>query len=312
MSEIAAVKAHVSSPRADLREQAVAFAGLLLAAVLFGGYFVAGRHGALMGLLPADLVSLRYIGSGLLFAPFVFSRGIGDLGGVGWLRGTVLTFCAGAPYALVILLGLHFAPAAHGAVLNPSLTPISGILLSRLILGDRIPRGAYIGIPITFFGLILVAGAAFWSTGPNVWLGDAILVCSGTCYGLFTVVLRRWQITAVSAVAAMNVLSTLLWIPAYGILTGFKPLFAAPGGEVIGQILFQGVLAGGLAVVLYVRAIPVLGASRTSMFPALTPVFGTLLAALVLDEHVSALQMAGIATVVLGMLAALWRPRATA
>src|SRR2546421_4610373 len=63
------------------------------------------------------------------------------------------------------------------------------------------------------------------------------------------------------------------------------------------------------AVLLYVRAVHVLGASQTSFFFVLVPVFGTLLAAIVLDERVSAVQGAGIAAVAVAMMLATFRRR---
>jgi threonine/homoserine efflux transporter RhtA len=53
----------------------------------------------------------------------------------------------------------------------------------------------------------------------------------------------------------------------------------------------------------------VLGASQTSFFFVLVPVFGTLLAAIFLDERVSAVQGAGIAAVAVGMMLATFRRR---
>jgi drug/metabolite transporter (DMT)-like permease len=55
----------------------------------------------------------------------------------------------------------------------------------------------------------------------------------------------------------------------------------------------------------------VLGAAQTAMLPALVPVFGTLLAATLLGEHLSATQSAGIVLVVLGLLTASGPARST-
>src|SRR5439155_23757715 len=76
-----------------------------------------------------------------------------------------------------------------------------------------------------------------------------------------------------------------------------------------GQAVFQGVFTSVAALFLYVRAVHVLGASQTSFFFVLVPVFGTLLASIVLDERVSAVQGAGIAAVAVAMMLATFRRR---
>ena len=75
--------------------------------------------------------------------------------------------------------------------------------------------------------------------------------------------------------------------------------------EVILLIIYQGVLVGVVAVVLFTICIPVLGPARTALFMALVPVFGTLLGALFLKEVPGMIEFTGIGMVILGMLAAM-------
>jgi drug/metabolite transporter (DMT)-like permease len=293
----------------EIGPNAIAVGGALLAMLIFGGNFVAGRHGALAGLGPADLVALRFAVAGLLFAPFLLRHGLRHLGGIGWPRGATLTVLGGAPYICLAMAGLHFAPAAHGAVLNPGMTTVAGVLLSLIMLGERPAPGAVVGIPVALIGLGLVAGAGLWSAGSDTWLGDTILAATGVSYALFTVLLRKWRIAPLAATAAVNVLSAVIWLPCYAALTRFQPLLAVPIAESIGQAVFQGAFAGGLAVFLYLRAVAALGPSQAVLFPALVPVFGALLAACLLGEPLSAPQGIGIGAVCAGMLTAVWRPR---
>ncbi|HEX6957606.1 MAG TPA: DMT family transporter [Ferrovibrio sp.] len=285
-----------------------AFAGALLAVIIFGGSFVAGRQGALAGLGPIDLVALRYVVSGLIFLPILWRGGLKDLGGLGWPRGIVLTALAGAPYFFAVMLGLHYAPAAHGAVLNPGATPIAGLIFGLLLLGERPAAGVVIGLPLMLGGLVLVAGPAFQATGKDVWLGDVILIAAGIAYGLFTALLRRWRVPALRATAAIAVLSAVLWLPAYSMFADTAVLVRVPAVEVIGQAVFQGALVSGLAVFLYAHSVTVLGPARAGQFPALVPVVGTVLAALLLGEPLSLWQGAGVAAVCGGLFLAVWQP----
>ena len=290
-------------------ERLAAFGGGVLAAFFFGGNFVSGRHAALAGLTPADVVALRFAVSALLFAPFLLRHGFAHLAGIGWARSGALAVLVGAPYIFVTMAGLRLAPAAHGAILSPALTIICGVLLSIFLLHERPPRRTALGVPLALFGVILVSGAGFEVDGPDTWRGDALLAATGAAYGLFTVLVRQWRIAALPATAAVNVLSAAVWLPFYVAGGAVESLRSAPLAEIVGQAIFQGLFVGGLGIILYAHAVKVLGAAQTAMFPALVPVFGTLLAAAILGERLSPLQGLGIALVVLGLLAANWPAR---
>ncbi len=299
-------------PTYTRRQRALAVAGVLLATMIFGGAFASGRHGALAGLNPADLVTLRYIAAGLVFAPWMLREALrgGRAGAarIGWGRGVVLAFFGAAGNALVVMIGVNLSPANHGAVLNPGMTPIYGVALGVWLLAERPPAGAVVGIPLALAGLVLVGGESFRVTGMATWPGDVVLALSGSLWALFTVLVRKWRIAPWPATATINALSALAWIPAYGLVTGFRPLLAAQPSELIGQALVLGVAHASLAVLLWARGIAVLGATRTLMFPALVPVWGTLLAWALLGEALTPLQWLGVGVVSVGMLVTAARP----
>ena len=302
MAEKAPLVASVTHAAAR-RERFGAVLGGVLAAFIFGANFVSGRQAALTGLTPADVVALRFAVSALLFAPLLLRHGVADLGGVGWRRGTALAALVGAPYIFLTMAGLRTAPAAHGALLSPALTIIAGVPLSMVMLQERPPRRAALGIPLALIGLVLATDAGFAALR-DTWRGDAMLAATGVAYGLFTVLVRRWRISPVPAIAAANLLSAAAWLPPY-LLAGSRGLLTrAPLGELLGQAIFQGVFVGGIGIILYAHAARVLGAAQTALLPALVPVFGVLLAATFLGEQPSSLQSVGIALVVLGLLGA--------
>ena len=291
------------SHAAARRERLGAVMGGVLAAFIFGGNFVSGRQAALAGLTPADVVALRFAVSALLFAPLLLRHGAADLGGMGWARGIALAALVGAPYIFLTMAGLRYAPATHGALLSPALTIMSGVPLGILMLHERPPRRAAIGIPIALVGLVLATDAGFAALR-DTWRGDAMLATTGVAYGLFTVLVRRWQISPVPAIAAVNLLSAAAWLPPYLIGAAGGLLARASLAELVVQAIFQGVFVGGLGIILYAHAAKVLGAAQAALLPALVPVFGVLLAAALLGEHPSSLQSAGIALVVIGLLTA--------
>ena len=96
-------------------------------------------------------------------------------------------------------------------------------------------------------------------------------MAAGLFWMVFTLLLRRWQIGAIPATAAVAVVSALAVIPAFAAFGTFERLAAIPLSALLTQTAVQGLLSGVLAVVAYGRAVEHLGAARAALFPALIP-----------------------------------------
>jgi drug/metabolite transporter (DMT)-like permease len=143
------------------------------------------------------------------------------------------------------------------------------------------------------------------SAGGSAWLGDTLFTVSAVLWALFTVGVRRWRVVPLPATAAVWVLA-LPYVPLYAALAGRRVL-DAPRGEVVFQALFQGLGVAVAALALYAWAIRVLGDGLASLFMPLVPVFAVLLGVAVLGEVPAAVQLVGIAGVVVGMVWAVRR-----
>jgi len=276
--------------------------------VLFSGNFACARHGLENGLSVADLVLIRYGVSGPIC--LLILRWIGFAGASAG-RALVLTLLGGAPYFLLTAGALAFTSAAHGSILNPGGTMVFAPLLAWLVLGDRPGTGVVAGVAILLVGLLMIGGEGLvqGAGGGRAWIGDLLLVWSGFDWALFGVLMRRWRLDGLRTACVMGACS-ILWLPLHLLVFGLGGIPDAPGAAAI-QAGYQGLVAGLLAVVLYSRAVAALGPSRGALLPPLVPALGVFWAWLLLGERVSALQVAGMATVIAGMLVgALWRPRA--
>lgn len=275
--------------------------------LLYAGQFVVTRWSIQRTLSLWDLAALRFTVAGLVLLPVVLRFGIADAAGVGWGRALALGAAAGAPYTLVLFAGLTFAPAAHGAVIIPGVTPVVAIVLAWWWFQQRPRVTTGLGLAGIVVGLVLVG----WP-GPSghdrTWLGDGLFVVAGVLWALFTVLARRWHIDPLRG-PAMVWVTALAYVPVYGLVAGGR-LAQAPLAEVLFQAVYQGLGVAVGALTLYAWAIRVLGSSVASLFMPLVPIFGVLLAVPVLGELPSAIQWVGIAAVSAGMLLAAARPAA--
>jgi drug/metabolite transporter (DMT)-like permease len=209
----------------------------------------------------------------------------------------------------VLFAGLTFAPAAHGAVIIPGVTPVVAIVLAWWWFGQRPRVTTGLGLAGIVIGLVLVGWPGL-SGHDQKWLGDVLFVVAGMLWALFTVLARRWHVDPLRG-PAMVWVTALAYVPVYGLAAGGR-LAQAPLGEVLFQAVYQGLGVAVGALTLYAWAIRVLGSSVASLFMPLVPIFGVLLAVPVLGELPSAVQWAGIAAVSAGMVLAAARPTAAA
>ena len=138
----------------------------------------------------------------------------------------------------------------------------------------------------------------------STWLGDAMFALGGLFWASYTVGSRVWRVEPLHATAVVGVLSMLLYVPAYAVLGG-TDLAGVPWREIVIQAVFQGVLSAVVALLLYTRAVAILGAARGAVFAALVPTFTLLVAIPVLHETPTELQLAGVVFVTAGMVFAL-------
>ena len=151
-------------------------------------------------------------------------------------------------------------------------------------------------------GLVVIGAESIGHIGPDGVLGDLLFVLTGFMFAVFGTLLRHWRVTAFSAATVISVLSLSL-LPLYAASGGSARVAALGLGENALQALAQGILAGPAA--LYpVRVLdpdhsasPAPPCSRRPV-PALTILVGWLL----LGEPPTALQAAGLVTVLLGIL----------
>ena len=296
-----------SQPEATARDRRL---GLIYGVVMALGAalsFAIARRGILMGFGPEDLTLLRFAGAGLAFLPMVLKAGIGNLAGIGWRRGLMLTLLAGPAFSMLQNGGYVFAPLAHGAVLVPmSVTVFSG-LMAVVILRERLGRAHVIGTAIVLAGITLLAaeGLQVVHGSDRVWIGDLLFISAGAMWAVYTILLRHWRVDAVAAAAVVAILSLVATVPLYVLLFPVDKLWHLPIGEVAIQALSQGLLSGVIALVCYSRTVNLLGAGRAVLFPAMVPGLAIVFGIPLLGEWPTWIQLAGLAVASAGFAVAL-------
>ncbi len=271
---------------------------------IWAGWIIVSRLGATRQLSVWDVTALRFGTAGLLLTPLVLRRG---LGGLAWPRALLLSVTCGAPYVALAFVGFLFAPAAHGAVLINGTLPLFTLLAGWIVSGLRPSRGQVLGVVLVMLGCAAIGGDGLLAPVAGQWKGQLCFLACSLLLAIFLVKSRAWKVTTTQALVAIPFLSLLLYLPPYlalplPSLLKVAPLAAWPWGEVILQMLYQGVLVSLLALPLMTRANELLGSAPVSAFMAAVPMLSLLLAIPLLGEVPSLLAVAGVGVVTLGVL----------
>ena len=269
------------------------------AAVLWATGFVAARHGIDIGFTPADLTFHRCFWAGLVLLPLALRDGGAGFNSVGWRRGIVLTFFGGLGISFVSYSGFILVPLGHGGIIQPSTAAVLGLVLSTLVLHERLPARRVAGALAIVAGLVVIGGEAVTTIGVHGLGGDLLFALAGAFFAIFGMLLRKWRVDATRATIVVSVLS-LIVLPIYGVLVGFDRMLSLGLWENVLQAVLQGLGAGPAAIYLFTRAVVLLGAGRAAVVPALVPPCVLLIGWIALGIVPSVLQLIGLTIVLIG------------
>ena len=228
-----------------------------------------------------DLTMLRLALPCLLLLPVIIKRGLG-LDRLGWPGLALLIISGGVPYVLLAVTGLRYAPAHHQAALNPGCMPIFVAIIASLWLGETVSRPQRIGLGLILTGALLIVTWQGPAWQPSLAFGHVLFLSASFLWACFTVILRHGKLEPLHAIAVVS-LGSWLFMPVYFAINGAS-LMQAPLAEVIFQGLFQGVIITIVSLILYARALILLGASAGGAFGALVPVLSAVFAIPLLGE----------------------------
>jgi drug/metabolite transporter (DMT)-like permease len=298
----------VAPPKARSSADVRANASAAMAAVLFGASVVAVRV-AVRDVPPVSLAVLRFGQGGLLLAAILavvaprYLRTRWDRLLLFGLLGLVMFVL----FPLTFNIGLQYTEASRGAVMLATM-PIWSALLGRII-GERLSGRQVVGVGCSVAGIAL----AFLEPGRVVGgdamslVGDGLLLLTGLLGAVYGLIAKR--VLAVDHAATVTtyamLIGTLLLLPAAAV-EGLVPAIGRLDGQVLGLVVFLGVLGGAAAFTLWTWALSRLTPTQVAVYVNLNPIVAAMLAILLLGERRSVLFLLGFAAVVTGVLLVNW------
>jgi drug/metabolite transporter (DMT)-like permease len=205
----------------------------------------------------------------------------------------------------------HHSIADVGAGLSTVLGNLQVVLVAFAawaVLGERPERRIVAAVPVVFIGAVMISGVLEdGGYGRDPVLGTVYGVLTTLAYSAFLLVLRQINRDVrrpagplLDATAVSAVVST-----AAGALLGEVSL--VPSWPAHGWLALLALTSQVLGWLLISVSLPRLPAALTSVLLLIQPVGAVALAMLILGEHPSALQLAGVAVVLAGICLATLR-----
>ncbi|HLP15135.1 MAG TPA: EamA family transporter [Bacteroidota bacterium] len=187
----------------------------------------------------------------------------------------------------LFLYGIRFTPAANGALLYAT-TPSFVLVLSSVMLKERITKRKLIGVAIAFFGVLVVVFERGINLSADYIWGNFILTCAVLAWALYTIqgkkLIVKYGAFHISALSMIG--GTIMFLPLGLIgLSGFD-------FSTLTLLHWQGILYLGLGTsilgyFLWMYAIGKIDTTKVAVFSNAQPIVTTILSVILLHQSFS-------------------------
>ncbi|WP_341669193.1 DMT family transporter [Alcaligenes sp. SDU_A2] len=254
---------------------------------------------------PVDLIAARY---GLAFVflwGFMRFKGL-QLQATPWKLSLGVAVFQTVGFQLLSQFSLQAGGAGKMVALAYTM-PFWIVVFSWPLLGERPQRRHVLGMFAALGGLLLII--APWQ-GMGGALGAALAALSGVSWGLGAVLskmlFQRHRVALLNATVWQCFLGMVIVVPLAWLVPQRAPSMEWP---MLTGVLFLGVVATGVGWLLWMAVMSRVSAAVAGMSSLGVPALTIVLAWLILGEQPTALELAGTALILLGLLIVNWPSR---
>ena len=266
---------------------------------IWGGFTILSRLNLHWHVSAWDLVAMRFAIAFIILMPVLVYKK--DLAFLWHPRPVILALTGGLAYCLTVYTAFLHAPAAHAAIFLNGCIPLCTAVAAYLLFKQPFDKHTWLSLSIMLSALALMSYLMLHEQASAFGLGDILFFLSAVWWGIFTVLLKQWKLSAWHSMASVAIWSALIYLPIY-ILFIPKHFQEAEPVHLLLQGVFHGVLVVIIATLTYVAAIERLGAFKTGSIVTLAPFIAAVIAVPLLNEPLSPAIMCGLVGMGIGAL----------
>ncbi len=284
------------------RRTAIGYAAAIIAVLITSAYPALTRLSVTTSLTPDDLLLFRFGIGALLFAPLLVLR-FRRIRRAEWRSALPLSFLQGWGMAALVVFGLQFAPASHAAALGPGAIGAWVAIVAFVCYGVRLSSRKLVGIIIIVSGIGSIVLASYRGFSlDTAMIGDAMFLTASALGATYLVNVEYRRLDPVLSAGLVCMISAMIILP-WHYFFGTSTIDSAP----LGEIVFQGVLFGGVAFLALNYAIRLIGSQNVGILTALVPVIGGVCSLVIVGDPITNVEWIGIATISAGVVVASMR-----
>ncbi|NLB24669.1 MAG: DMT family transporter [Clostridiales bacterium] len=265
---------------------------LMTAIVFMWGYeYVAAKH-ALESLEPIVLVFLKYLIALLCLILFKLK-----------IDGTSFIIKKDVPYYIICAIfgeivyfwaeytAMDYIPIALITIIL-AFVPVASVITEKLIYKVRANAKIYMGIFFCIIGISFVVGADFSVLFSGRIIGYLLSLVAVLSWNAYNFVTRKLTGNFTELTLTVNQLIMTVIISAPFAIAKRPPLTAFTP-QVVGGIMYLGIISAALGFLMYIFALKILGPTPTALFSNFLPITAALFGWVSLHEVILPLQILG-------------------
>lgn len=219
-----------------------------------------------------------------------------------WKQVVLYAIVASGAYQILFLLGVSRTSTGNGSLIMATV-PMWTALIARVLLGDRLPRLAKLGLGIAFSGTLTVALEKGVSGETRLLSGNLYMLVAALAWALATVqsrkVLPHVSPLRLSAISSVSMLPIQFAFATTTLSSIFPHLTEV---KVSLSMIYAGVLSTGLALPMWSFGVRHAGAAQAAVFQNLVPIIAIASAWAWRGEAITVNQILGGALILGGLV----------
>ena len=209
------------------------------------------------------------------------------------------------PFALIAWAETHIDSGVT-SVLNSTMPLFTGLFAAVILVEEEFTMRRILGLIAGLAGVAVLAGRDIVDLTDSSVVGQLAVVGAAACYGAMGVFARTLlrsndPVTLTGLQLSLGALVALLvTLPVEGV-----PDYGALSMKAWGALLVLGLIGSGVSQWVYLWLVDNTGSVRASLVTYVIPIVGLLLGWAVLNEHLGANVIGGLALIVVGVAAVL-------
>jgi drug/metabolite transporter (DMT)-like permease len=249
--------------------------------LIWSGWIIMSRRGVQTSLTPSDITLLRFGTAAILTLPWSLTY---QWYKFSWYQLLIVALGCGFPYTMLSFIGLKTIKAGNAGVFVNGMLPVIGLVLGYIWLKEQVVSRKVIAVFILLLANLMMFQWGV-SISTNYLIGVLSLLAAALVFSMYMTGMKKWQLGIRDVISSVPIINAVLFLPIW--LLQESHIIYAPLGEIISQVLYQGVLVSLIALAFTSYAISRISSSMMSVLLSYVPAVTSVMAYFLLMEKVS-------------------------